>query len=662
VSPTREQLIFSLHEAAELEHNLMCTYLYAAFSLRREGEGLTAAQATAVEDWRRAIVRVAVEEMAHLVSVWNITSALGGAPRFTRDNFPLGPGTQPASVVVRLAPFDADVVQHFVHLERPACSAEPEGPGFEPEHAYVRGAGGARLTPMAFDYDTVGAFYASIGERLRRFVADHGEGDAFAGDPALQLSSAETELVATRPVICLKTASEAFTAIIEQGEGAPDHSDGSHYARFAAIRAELAALRAEDPAFTPAFPAARNPVLRRPVLPGRVWIEDEEAAATVDLANATYALMLRFLGHAYAVPRPSPAKRLAVDLALSLMRAFSPLAERAARLPAGPSSPGVNAGVSFTALREAGALPPGPSTARWFVERIEQLVTAAAALDRGDARVASARRLLEDALARTRRGFVGASVAMPVVAASPPRSPPPSASPSPSPSPSPRPAPGVPPTPVVTDGVDHIDGEKLTLLYEGKRCIHARFCVTGAPTVFLANVVGPWIHPDAIPVEQLVEIAHACPSGAIRYTRKDGHAGEPTPRVNLVAIRERGPYAVRGDVQLDGAPAPFRATLCRCGASKNKPFCDGSHNEIQFAASGEPPSTPDTDMLPVRDGPLAIDPQLDGPLVVRGNLEITTGTGRVVARLTQAKLCRCGGSDTKPFCDGTHARIGFRSS
>ena len=66
-------------------------------------------------------------------------------------------------------------------------------------------------------------------------------------------------------------------------------------------------------------------------------------------------------------------------------------------------------------------------------------------------------------------------------------------------------------------------------------------------------------------------------------------------------------------------------------------------------------------MLPVRDGPLAIDPETDGPLQVRGNMEIISGTGRVVARLESARLCRCGGSSTKPFCDNTHRKIGFRS-
>jgi CDGSH-type Zn-finger protein len=178
--------------------------------------------------------------------------------------------------------------------------------------------------------------------------------------------------------------------------------------------------------------------------------------------------------------------------------------------------------------------------------------------------------------------------------------------------------------------------------------------------VFLANVQGPWIHPDTIDVERLAAIAQECPSGAIRYRRKDGRADETAPPVNLAAIRESGPYAVRGQLLIDGNSVGYRATLCRCGASKNKPYCDGSHHEAAFAATGEPASGA-TEMLPFRDGVLAIEPQVDGPLQVRGNLEITSGTGRVVARVTSARLCRCGGSATKPFCDGTHAKNGFRS-
>ncbi len=94
---SREALIHQLYEAAELEHNLMCTYLYAAFSLRLgTEEGLTAEEADATARWRRDILKVAIEEMGHLTAVWNITAALGGSPRFGRLNFPLDPGGLPA--------------------------------------------------------------------------------------------------------------------------------------------------------------------------------------------------------------------------------------------------------------------------------------------------------------------------------------------------------------------------------------------------------------------------------------------------------------------------------------------------------------------------------------------------------------------------------------
>jgi CDGSH-type Zn-finger protein/uncharacterized Fe-S cluster protein YjdI len=349
-----------------------------------------------------------------------------------------------------------------------------------------------------------------------------------------------------------------------------------------------------------------------------------------------------------------------VDLGIGLMQAVVPLAERAARLPAGPSNPNCNAGMSFVTLRDSAALPPGAAARRLFVERFAQLAQAAAALrERGDARAVAAADALSALAARASRGFdlsaAAPAAAEPVAAGSPCAAPASSAGPAPGVA-----APDAPPS-TPSDGVETVRGGKLELQFEAKRCIHSRFCVTWAPQVFLANVRGAWIHPDAVPVEQLVEVAHACPSGAIRYRRLDGAPNEPVPAVNLASVREAGPYAFRGQLQIDGAPAGFRATLCRCGASKNKPFCDGSHHDAGFSATGEPPGGK-TDMLLVRDGMLAIDPQMNGPLRVRGNLEITSGTGRVVARVTSAALCRCGGSATKPFCDGTHAKIGFRSA
>jgi len=652
----REILINLLYEAAELEHNLMCTYLYAAFSLKDgEGEGLSSEEATAVKRWRQQLLSVAIDEMGHLAAVWNITSALGASPRVGRANFPLDPGYLPASITVKLAPFNAETLQHFVFLERPRGSEEPEGAGFACERIYVRGTERPHLTPMGRDYDTVGHFYAWLGEGLRTFVERHGEEVAFDGDRALQLSPAEVSLTGCRPVICLKTALAAFAAIVEQGEGAPSDSSGSHYQRFLAIRSELRALKDKNPAFAPAFPAATNPVLRRPPRPeGRVWLENPDAFATVDLANACYALMLRLLGYSYGVRGPSTEKSLTVDLAIGLMQALAPLAERAARLPAGPSNPQCNAGVTFITLRDPSPLPPGPAARRVFVERFGQLADAAALLEAGgDARAVAAAAQLTALAERARKGF---DLAAPAPAAAAPaadqramREPP-------------VPAAAAPAADAqAAGGIERVTGGKLELEFEAKRCIHSRFCVTWAPEVFLANVKGPWIHPDAMPVERLVEVAHACPSGAIRYRRLDGEPQESAPPVNLATVREGGPYAFRAQLTIDGVPAGFRATLCRCGASKNKPYCDGSHHEIGFSATGEPP-TGKAEMLAVRDGVLAIEPQLNGPLKVRGNLEIVSGTGRVVARVTAAALCRCGGSANKPFCDGTHTKIGFRSA
>jgi CDGSH-type Zn-finger protein/uncharacterized Fe-S cluster protein YjdI len=135
--------------------------------------------------------------------------------------------------------------------------------------------------------------------------------------------------------------------------------------------------------------------------------------------------------------------------------------------------------------------------------------------------------------------------------------------------------------------VAHVEGRELTVLFKARNCIHARFCVTGGPSVFLANVKGSWIRSDAMPAESLLEIAHACPSGAIRYRRKDGKPNERVPPVNLIALREAGPYAVRAEFELPGSSGVYRATLCRCGASENKPYCDGSHQRAGFAARHE---------------------------------------------------------------------------
>ena len=208
------------------------------------------------------------------------------------------------------------------------------------------------------------------------------------------------------------------------------------------------------------------------------------------------------------------------------------------------------------------------------------------------------------------------------------------------------------------DEIEIVDGKQVRIRFEAKKCIHSRGCVLSRPDVFVPNVQGAWIHPDAATPEAVAELAHQCPSGAIQYDRQDGGPAEQPPKVNLARIRENGPLAFNADLVIAGAPAGYRATLCRCGASKNKPYCDGSHGAAGFVASGEVAAAESTP-LERRDGPLEVKPTKNGPLQVSGALEIVTGTGKTVNRVTETWLCRCGQSANKPYCDGSHRRAGF---
>lgn len=201
-------------------------------------------------------------------------------------------------------------------------------------------------------------------------------------------------------------------------------------------------------------------------------------------------------------------------------------------------------------------------------------------------------------------------------------------------------------------------GRTIAIGFEAGKCIHSRHCVLGNPKVFVANAPGDWIQPDAASAEAIAALARQCPSGAITYERLDGGEPEPAPLVNTVKVLENGPLAFHADQTIVGHGECLRSTLCRCGASNNKPFCDGSHAKIDFVATGEPVSVESTP-LAERAGKLAITPVANGPLQVEGNLELCSGTGRTINRTEKTWLCRCGASEKKPYCDGSHKKIGF---
>jgi CDGSH-type Zn-finger protein/uncharacterized Fe-S cluster protein YjdI len=203
-----------------------------------------------------------------------------------------------------------------------------------------------------------------------------------------------------------------------------------------------------------------------------------------------------------------------------------------------------------------------------------------------------------------------------------------------------------------------VRGKAAIIEFDGTRCIHSRHCVLERPDVFVPNVEGAWIHPDAATPDELVALARQCPSGAIVARRLDGGPDESAPIVNTVRVLENGPLAVRGQLSMRAEPAGLRATLCRCGHSKRKPYCDGSHAREGFTATGEPEART-SEPLAARAGALAVTPVPNGPLKVEGPVEVVSGTGRTLNRATQLFLCRCGHSRNKPYCDGSHKPQGF---
>jgi len=207
-------------------------------------------------------------------------------------------------------------------------------------------------------------------------------------------------------------------------------------------------------------------------------------------------------------------------------------------------------------------------------------------------------------------------------------------------------------------------GKEVEVTWDQRLCIHISECTRAKGDLFVPKRQ-PWCQPDVTTVAEVVEVCERCPSGALVHEVKDGRTVEAPAARNTINVTYNGPLFARGELAIEGAPADmpgvrFRAALCRCGQSKNKPFCDNSHEAAGFkdsGAVGERGDGPQTE-----GGKLAIKPLKNGPLQVTGNLTIVAGNGRERWRGAQTWLCRCGQSKNKPFCDGSHKAAGFQAS
>jgi Ferritin-like len=373
----REALIYMLCEAAELEHGIMCQYLFAAFSLKQSrAEGLSTEELEAVLRWRGVISHVATEEMLHLALVHNLLSAIGAAPHLGRPNLPAPAHHYPAGVNLTLVPFGEPALRHFIFLERPEGMELQGAKGIDaPVHEAVPLLAERDIVPQPQDFATVGHLYRSIEHGLEHLAEKFGERNLFVGPPRAQATSAYFHWPELVSVTDLASAQRAIDTILEQGEGARGDWEHAHFGQFVQILDEYRQLTKSNPDFQPTRPVLFATVRTCEHDESVPRIGDRVTSGCGDLFNVSYEILLQMLERFFAHTEETDAQLATLaDSALALMLgAIKPLGDLLTTLPVGPDHPDLNAGPSFELFYENDYLLPHRESA-WALleERIRE--------------------------------------------------------------------------------------------------------------------------------------------------------------------------------------------------------------------------------------------------------------------------------------------------
>lgn len=344
---TREDLIRVLMDAAELEHSVICQYLFAAFSLKKhpaEG-GATWPQLECVRTWQADLLLVAREEMEHLGLVCNLLTAVGGTANFRRPAFPHHSPYAPAHRPFALERFDKAPMERFLHIEKMhgIISTSEAGETGEDDNPALS--------------ETIGGLY----RRIRRgFEVVHETGDMlFVGPHEAQVDNAALDLPEgwfdfnLLNVVDLESALLAIDQIVEAGDGAPHHADVTHYRRFKNILTDFDALRDADSNFEPARLVTSNPLVQEltALESGHsVIITHPHTRRAMELFNSAYETMLLMLVRFYASTEETAAERaglLRIAFFPMMTMVLRPLGEMLTLMPARDDLPGQTAGPSF---------------------------------------------------------------------------------------------------------------------------------------------------------------------------------------------------------------------------------------------------------------------------------------------------------------------------
>jgi hypothetical protein len=375
----REALIYTLGKAAELEHLVMCQYLYAAFSLKEEvKEGVPEELLPAVVAWKRELIHIGEQEMLHLALVQNLLNSVGAAPRLGRPNFPLPAAAMPANVQMALLPFGEPALRHFAYLERPEGieMADQEGFAAMAKARELPHDEADEIGPHLQDFDTVGHLYRSIEDGFAALAERMGEERLFIGPGTAQATSDDVGFDELLAVTDLASARAAIEVVVEQGEGARGDRPDAHFGRLIRILDEYLDIRERYPDFQPARPVMLAHV--RPLASGQEvdLIGHGFTARCADLLNATYELILQLLARYFAHTDETPAQLNAlIAVAVGLMKlVVKPLGSLVTRMPMGPDHPEHTAGPALELFYETDYLLPD-RVAAWTImeERMREV-------------------------------------------------------------------------------------------------------------------------------------------------------------------------------------------------------------------------------------------------------------------------------------------------
>ncbi len=620
----REALIYMLCEAAELEHGIMCQYLFAAFSLKqRADEGLSGPELDATQRWRRAVTHIATQEMLHLALVHNLLSAIGAAPHLARPNLPHPANHYPAGVQLVLLPFGEEALRHFMFLERPEGMALEDADGLAAMGRAQPQMAAADIVPRSQDFATIGHLYRSIEAGLAHLSDVLGERRLFVGPSRAQATAANfrwPELVA---VTDLASAQRAIDCILDQGEGPRGDWRHAHFGQFVDILDEYEQLRASNPRFDPT-----RPVLAANVRPNErgvevPMIEHTVTARCADLFNVAYEILLQLFERYFAHTSESDAQLATLaDMTLALMfEVIEPLGDVLTTLPVGGRFGKRTAGPSFELFYENDYLMPHRQAA-WAL-LAERLDEAAAFCERirskwGD-EVGESLSPVSAALTRVARSL------------------------------------GPPPA-----GAVAMDDDTRAALRERadqyaaiaqhgalfdaayRLALRALDGDTDTTADFAQRAARRLVDSVLRPVaEASVDVAGADDSVG---SMSDGF-GDALWQLTQATTSSR----VRADV----GDRPDATALMEATAALQDLACELAPSHARRSHLDE---------LRASQAALsaAIEPAPNGPYLVTNVDRLTDWLGQPIPTRPQMALCRCGQSARKPLCDGTHADVGFR--